>query len=157
MRGDSHKVTEVRQSLKLLPAPILTVAFFPRDSAISYQADLGFFQGQKLGMTSHCPPPKHITFSSVLPVMGLNISLLVGLPRSLVLCGELGSRSASFESMCRGEETIPVGLRSERTRPLHTLLRTRHQNGATETGNVVDWETSKAGQRNEFRSQRPKS
>lgn len=74
MRGDSHKVTEVRQSLKLLPAPILTVVFFPRDSAISYQADLGFFQGQKLGMTSHCPPPKHITFSSVLPVLGYIIS-----------------------------------------------------------------------------------
>ena len=101
-------------------------------------------------MTSHCPPPplEHIIFSNVLPVLGLNGALLVG----GVLSESLAARSESCKGLCRDDETMPMGLRSETTRPLHTHLGTRRQNRATDTGIVVEWETSETGQRNKFRS-----
>lgn len=60
-QGDlySLKATEVRQSPKLLPAPIL-ITFFPKGFAISYQVDAGmrrpFLQGSDQRGQDHATP-----------------------------------------------------------------------------------------------------
>lgn len=86
------------------------------------------FQGQELGMTSHCNvtlPVEHIIFSNVLPVPGTQHSFAGGVccTDQCPVAESSAGRSASCKSMCRGEDTIPPGPKSQRTDHSTHILR----------------------------------